>query len=137
MSLIVVIAAVAMWFGKLNLRVLFAVLILAMWLTLATIHNLLSYVVHENGAKMRSRVKFVLTPLHLAFAILLFSGVFGGATCSKTSTYPFIFYLSGVLFIILFVVVVNMNMLDFLLTDSTGEINDQFDNKMRSATIGK
>ena len=66
-----------MRFGKRNLQAIFGVLLIAQWLFLSTLHNLLAFVTHERAQTMRSKVKYVLIPLHLAFAIVFVAGILG------------------------------------------------------------
>ena len=74
--------------------------------------------IHQFASMMRYRIKFVFYPLHLVFIALLVIGMFDsgiGATCSDNLAYPSIFYIVGVLFLVLFAVIVNCFLLDYLL----------------------
>ena len=73
---------------------------------------------HQFASMMRNRIKFVFYPLHLVFLTLMVMGMLDsgvGATCSSDLAYPSIFYIAGVLFLVLFAVIVNCFLLDYLL----------------------
>ena len=84
--------------------------------------------IHQFASKMRYRIKFVFYPLHLIFITVMVMGMLDtgiGATCSSNLAYPSIFYIAGVLFLVLFAVIVNCFLLDYLLHGDSGQNNDQ------------
>ena len=122
-----VLAVAIMRFGTLHLRAMFLFLMVALYLILCTLHTLLNYLTHQFAETMRHRVKFVFIPIHLAFIILFVIGMLGtgiGATCSANAVYPSVFYFAGVLMIILFAVIVNLFLLNYLLHGDEGQNNE-------------
>ena len=101
-----------------NIKAIFVVYSLAIYLGLCTIHCLFGYLIHANGETMRTKANFIFIPLHVAFIATILTGMLNNdysAKCTEEKVFPVIFLVSAALFGILFVVTVNCYCVEYML----------------------
>ena len=109
--------AVFSFAGDMYLRLLFALSILAQYLSLCTLSILLKYLRHNTAIAMRRKVRWLLYPLHAIYGILFMLGLTSdlGATCTTSTVLPAVFYLKDLCYFIYFAVLLGLKYNNFLL----------------------
>ena len=101
-----------------DIRAVFLLFTLSIYLALCTIHCLFGYLIHKNGDSMRTKANIIFAPLHIAFLATMVIGMVKNdysAMCSEETVLPVIFYVASGLFGLLFVVTLNCFFVEYML----------------------
>lgn len=103
--------------GNLNLKLLFSMSLIAQYLGLCSLTILLQYLRHNTAHKMRRKVRWLLLPMHVLYAVVFIIGLTDdlGASCSSSMAFPVIFYLKDACFVLYFALLLTLNYKKFLI----------------------